>query len=72
MEEIKVGEYIRTDEGYISKETNKNFIRMLLAGKSSFGKLKKHSKNIIDLIEVRRYYRNIFSNQTKNKKNICR
>jgi len=51
-DDIEVGEYIRTDEGYILKETSEKFIRILLEGKSSFGKLKKHSKNIINLIEV--------------------
>lgn len=52
MKEIEVGEYVRTDKGYITKETDVNFIRMMKENKSSFGKPTKHSKNIIDLIEI--------------------
>ena len=51
--EIEVGEYVRTNNGYITKMTSEDFIKILLEGKSVFGKLVKHSKNIIDLIEVK-------------------
>ena len=59
MEEIKVGEYVRTDIGnifqyegktkkiideYISVSDNQNI--------EFLGKIEKHSKNIIELIEV--------------------
>ena len=53
--EIEVGEYVRTNNGYITKMTSEDFIKILLEGKSAFGKLLKHSKNIIDLIEVGDY-----------------
>lgn len=53
--EIEEGDFVRTDEGYISKETDRNFIKMLLEGKSSFGKPVKHSKQLIDLIEAGDY-----------------
>lgn len=49
---IEIGEYVRTDEGYILKENDKEFLRILIEGKSVFGKVVKHSKNLIDLIEV--------------------
>ena len=62
MKEIKVGEYVRTDIGnifqyegktkkiideYISVSDNQNI--------EFLGKIEKHSKNIIDLIEVGDY-----------------
>ena len=53
--EIEVGEFVRTNNGYITKMTSEDFIKILLEGKSVFGKLLKHSKNIIDLIEVGDY-----------------
>ena len=50
-DKIEVGEYVRTDKGYIRKEVTQVFLDMMQEGKSSFGKPLKHSKNIIDLIE---------------------
>lgn len=53
--EIEVGEYVRTDKGYITKMSSEEFIKIMLENKSVFGKALKHSKNIIDLIEVGDY-----------------
>lgn len=50
--EIEVGEYIRTDCGYITKSTDEYFTKKIIKGNSVFGKAVKHSKNIIDLIEL--------------------
>ncbi len=61
MEEIKVGEYVRTKEGYIDKIVIAENEDDMYAGESNPQYLDytsedivKHSKNIIDLIEVRR------------------
>lgn len=55
MEEIKVGEYVRTNVGEIGKviEVTKNYCRKDDGFKIWFAPWKelKHSKNIIDLIE---------------------
>lgn len=53
--EIEVGEYVRTDNGKIIKADDKEWIELLLAGHSVFGRAYKHSPNIIDLIEVGDY-----------------
>lgn len=62
---IEVGEYVRTEGGYILENTikaHKNIIEKLIEEdrnfKNTFGRIVKHSKNIIDLIEVRRYIKN--------------
>lgn len=67
-DKIEVGEYIRTEEGYILENTikaHKNIIEKLVEEdreyKNKFGKIVKHSKNIIDLIEVRRLCKRIYS-----------
>lgn len=56
MSEIKVGEYVRTKNGQIDifKETEENYMFARCKNKT-YWKLDivKHSKNIIDLIEVR-------------------
>lgn len=56
MKEIEVNEYVRTDKGYIFKvdEEKKN---LLIANflDVEYGKMIKHSKQLIDLIEVRRF-----------------
>jgi hypothetical protein len=72
MEEIKVGEYVRTIDGYIRKITQvnkKGSYDALCYGaysvdekyKNSVGisakKVKNHSFNIIDLIEERRLFK---------------
>lgn len=53
--EIEVNEYVRTNKGYITKMSSEQFIKIMLEGKSVFGKALKHSKNIIDLVEVGDY-----------------
>lgn len=54
--EIEVGEFVRTDYGIIDKVINPNFyISMYIECEQNLiqrGKIVKHSKNIIDLIEV--------------------
>ena len=75
--EIQVGEYVRTEKGFIGKLkrqytfkngavsylepqewvldiNNKNYV----AYEADYESILKHSFNIIDLIEVRRYYNN--------------
>ena len=52
MEEIKVGEYVKTDKGYIVKiDKEKKNLQMLKFLNVEYGNILKHSKNIIDLIE---------------------
>lgn len=53
--EIEVGEYVRTNKGNITKMSSEEFIKIMLENKSIFGKALKHSKNIIDLVEVGDY-----------------
>ena len=52
-DEIEAGDYIRTERGYIFKVDKK---KKVLAGVKfldvQYGKIKKHSKNILDLIEI--------------------
>lgn len=59
MEEIKVGEYVRTNVGEIGKviEVTKNYCRKDDGFKIWFAPWKelRHSKNIIDLIECGDY-----------------
>lgn len=56
--EIKVGEYIRTDNGIIGKyKVNENWINVIETNNKDIGidiekDIVKHSNNIIDLIEV--------------------
>lgn len=50
--EIEVGDYVRTNKGNIRKMSSEEFIKIMLENKSIFGKALKHSKNIIDLVEV--------------------
>ena len=52
MEEIKVGEYIRTTEGCIVKIKNDEHLDFLKFSNAVIGNITKHSKDIIDLIEV--------------------
>ena len=55
---IEVGEYVRTKKGKIDKVTNDNcYMPQYIECKKSLlykEDIIKHSKNIIDLIEVRR------------------
>lgn len=53
MEEIKVGEYVRTHKGKIYKVTNV-YVLKITCGHTSlrYTDISKHSFNIIDLIEV--------------------
>ena len=51
-DEIEVGEYVRTDKGYIVKiDKKKKNLQMLKFLDVEYGNILKHSKNIIDLIE---------------------
>lgn len=65
-EEICVSEYVRTNDGhigrfdYISKD-GKYLILDIQSLPLEYCEVKKHSKNIIDVLEVRRYSR------TKNR-----
>ncbi len=59
--EIEVGEFVRTKEGTIDKiikiYTEDTDLKNIVRGKNGSywkEKITKHSKNIIDLIEVRR------------------
>ena len=58
--EIKVNDYVRTDNGIIGKyKVNKNWINVIETNNKDIGidiekDIVKHSKNIIDLIEERR------------------
>lgn len=87
MSEIKVGEYVRTDEGIIEKctETDNNYVYADDILSYNFKgdieipncyiekiRIVKHSKNIIDLIEVGDYVngRLVLQVDYKNK-NIC-
>lgn len=55
-DEIEVDEYIRTEKGYIFKVDNqKKVLKGIKILDVQFGKIKKHSKNIIDLIEIGDY-----------------
>jgi len=49
---IEVGEYVRTDKGIISKINSGVDIDMVEFENAIIGDVVKHSKNIIDLIEV--------------------
>ena len=55
MEEIKVGEYVRTRKGYIFKIEHKKMIQGLKFLDAQYGTIVNHSKNIIDLIEIGDY-----------------
>lgn len=51
-DKIEVGEYVRTDKGYIVKiDKKKKNLQMLKFLDVEYGNILKHSKNIIDLIE---------------------
>lgn len=53
MEEIQVGEYCRTDKGIIFKvDKEKKNLDIAIFLDVEYGKIVKHSKNIIDLIEL--------------------
>ena len=58
--EIEFNEFVRTDKGYIVKiDEEKKNLQMLKFLDVEYGNIVKHSKNIIDLIEERRYLKNI-------------
>lgn len=48
---IKVGEHVRTDKGYIIEEIDENWMKVLGMNKTVFGRVKKHNKNFIKMIE---------------------
>lgn len=67
MEEIKVGDFIRSNDGYIAKiigikkskrDCDTYYCTDRIMANGFYEHIKKHSPNIIDLIEVRRFYRN--------------
>lgn len=68
MEEIKVGEYCRYDDGTIIKvvEEEESLYNYLLKNKKG---LFKHSPNIIDLIEVGDYVNGEIIDQIQNDRN---
>ncbi len=48
---IKVGEYVRTDKGYIFKiDKEKKNLQIVKFFDAEYGKIVKHSKQLIDLI----------------------
>ena len=59
---IEVGEYIRTTEGCIVKIKNDEHLDFLKFSNAVIGDITKHSKNIIDLIEVGDYVNGILIN----------
>lgn len=61
MEEIRVGENVRTSKGYIFNIDKKETLQGLQFLDVQYGKIVKHSKNIIDLIEIKDivYLRNL-------------
>ena len=53
MGEIEVNEYVRTDKGYIFKiDEEKKNLQIANFLDVEYGKIAKHSKQLIDLIEV--------------------
>ena len=60
MNEIKVGEYIRYSDGRIFKviEEEVDYYNYLLKTRINECGITKHSPNIIDLIEERRFCKN--------------
>ena len=52
--DIKVGEFVRTDKGYIFKIEHNRMVQGLKSLDAQYGIITKHSFNLIDLIEVRR------------------
>lgn len=83
MEELKIGQYIRTKKGRIAKITTINEIkytyhtakarnrikfvgqkRTLINGRYEFEDIKKHSPNIIDLIEEGDYVNGVYVRAT--------
>lgn len=58
MENIQIREYVRTKNGYILRNTikeHKYIIDNFEEYKNKFGEIVKHSKNIINLIEIGDY-----------------
>lgn len=52
-DKIEVGEYVRTDKGYIFKiDKEKKNLQIVNFLDAEYGKIVKHSKKLIDLIEV--------------------
>ena len=55
-DKIKVGEYVRTDKGYIFKiDKEKKTLQIINFLDTEYGKILKHSKQLIDLIECGDY-----------------
>ena len=55
-DKIEVEEYVRTNKGYIFKiDEEKKNLQIANFLDVEYGKITKHSKQLIDLIEVRRF-----------------
>lgn len=54
MEDVKINEYVRTDNGFIAKIDSHTTISVIQANPQAFGNITKYSGNLIDLIEERR------------------
>lgn len=54
--DIEVGEYVRTDKGHIFKiDKEKKNLQIAKFLNAEYGNIVKHSKELIDLVEVRRF-----------------
>jgi len=73
--EIKVGEYVRLDDGTVGKyQINKNWINVVETNDKYIGfdierDIVKHSPNLIDLIEVGDYVNGEIIDQIQNDRN---
>lgn len=71
MEEIKAGEYVRTSEGYLFYIDKKEKLQGLKFLDAQYGKIVKHSSNIIDLIEVGDYVNGKLIHKIDKGPNYC-
>ena len=72
MEDIKVGEYVRTKNGKIDKVKNNDYYmqQYIECEKGLYlrDNITKHSFNLIDLLEVRRLYK--FRKNTRHNRRV--
>ena len=52
---IKIGEYVRTGKGYIFKIEHNKMVQGLKFLHAQYGIISKHSFNLVDLVEERRF-----------------